>query len=224
MLEVPAPPANSEDVAASLEAHSKALRDEATALLARAERLGQIAEQVRDAGLRAGGRVVVAPDFAAPDVEATLEVKIRDTLASCELASEEYLAETLGLPLKVLRPVLKELTEAGKVATLRRRGERIYSWLFPDGRGDAPNDAPTQEGRVMAEVRRDAQMIDVDRGKPVRLVTSNRDRRARSTPGQRHKMKLQDQAYERQQAAKEKRAEEQRIKAAQTPQPKGKKK
>jgi hypothetical protein len=217
---LPPAPANSEDIAASLEAQSKALQEQATTLLARAERLAQIAEQVRDAGLRAGGRVLARPDLTGPGAEATLEVKIRGILTSCDLATEDHLAEQTGVPVKALRPILEELAGAGKVASLRRRGERIYSWLYPDGRGDAPRDAPTQEGRVLAEVRRDGAMIDTDRGKPVRLVTSNRDRRARSTPGVRHKMKLKDAAYERQEAAKVARAEEQQRKAAQ---PKGKK-
>lgn len=221
VLELPAP-ANSEDIAASLEALSKSLQEQATGLLARAERLQQLAEQVRDEGLRSGGRVVARPALDSPEVEASLQVKIREILTNCDLATEEHIAERLGLPIKVARPVLKELEADGQVASIRRRGERVYTWLYPDGRGNDPTTAPRQEGRVMAEVRRDAQMIDVDRGKPIRLVTSNRDRRARSTPGVRHKMKLKDAAYERQEEAKAKRAEEQRAKAAAAP--KGKKK
>lgn len=224
MVEFPAI-GNSEDVAAALEAQGQALeaqghalRNQAIGLQARADRLRELAEQVRDQGLRSGGRVV------APPPEAELESRLRDILTSCELASEAFLAAEMGVTIRTLKPKLAELVDDGKVASLRRRGERVYTWVFPDGRGDAPNDAPTQEGRVQAEIRRDAQMIDVDRGNPVRLVTSNRDRRARSTPGVRHKMKLKDAAYERQEAAKAARAADQQAKAAQTPRPKGKKK
>lgn len=185
----------------------------------RGERLQELAQQVRDVGLRAGGRVVARADA---DVEATLEARVRDLLTKSELATETAIAEALGLPVKAVRPVLKELADQGKLASVKRGRERVYAWLFPDGRGDAPVVAPRSEGMVRADVRREAAMIDVDRGKPVRLVTSNRDRRARSTPGVRHKMKLKDAAYERQEEAKARRAEEQRAKAAQTPPRKGK--
>lgn len=224
VFELPVTPANSEDIAAALEAQSKGLQEQATGLMARAERLQQIAEQVRGEGLRSGGRVVARPVLDEPGAEKSLEVKIRELLTNCDLATEDHIAETVGVPVKILRPLLKQLADDGSVATIRRRGERIYTWLYPNGRGNDPTTAPRQEGRVAAEVRRDGQMIDVERGKAVRLVTSNRDRRARSTPGVRHKMKLKDAAYERQEAAKARRAEEQRAKAAQTPPQKGKKK
>lgn len=203
IVDFPVPARNSEDIAAALEA-------QAVSLLAQAERLRKLAEEVREAGLRSGGRVV------APRVdEVSLEERLRDVLSDCELATEEFLCEATGVTVRALRPAIAELEEAGKLVTMRRRGETIVSWLFPDGRGDAPMKAPRQEGKVMADVAREAQMIATDRGKPVRLVDKQRGRRARSTPGVRHRMKMQDARYEAQEAAKAARAEKQREKAKQ---------
>lgn len=203
VVDFPLSAGNSEDIAAALEA-------QAASLLAQAERLRLIAERVREEGLRSGGRVVVAQTD-----EVSLEAKVRDVLTDCELATEEFLCESTGLAVKALRPALAQLEADGKVVSMRRRKETVYAWLFPDGRGDAPANAPRQEGRVMADVARDAKMIATDRGTPVRLVDKQRGRRARSTPGVRHRMKMQDKAYEEQQAAKAERAAKQREKAKQ---------
>lgn len=190
---------SSEDIAAALEAQAVTLR-------AQAERLCQLAARVRDQGLIATGRVAVSPELDA-------EAAVRDFLGD-RLASYAELLEHTGLKPRRLNMVLDAFVTDGSVACAGGRGrDATYAWVFPDVADPKPKVAPRSENLVKADVARDAQMIETDRGKPVRLVDKQRTRRARSTPGVRHRHKMQDKAYAEQQAAKEKRAEEQRAKA-----------
>lgn len=190
--------APSEDIAAALEAQAVTLR-------AQAERLCQLAARVREDGLAATGRVSVSPEIDA-------EAAVRDFLAD-RLASHEELLEHTGLKPSRLKMVLGGFLADGSIVSTGRGKHVVYAWVFPDVSDPKPSVAPRSEGMVKAAVARDAQMIATDRGKPVRLVDKQRTRRARSTPGVRHRHKMQDKAYAEQQAAKEKRAEEQRAKA-----------
>jgi hypothetical protein len=93
--------------------------------------------------------------------------------------------------------------------------EEVYAWVpLPAG----PNEhetGPTPESIAVMEMG--GFEILSPRGGPVRIRTERQMRRSLSTPGARQTHKLRELAYERQEAARAKRAAEQKIRSSKKP-------
>lgn len=136
--------------------------------------------------------------------------------------TQSDLASVMAVPEEALEGFIFGLLYNG---TIEDTGDRI------DGRGGPPEEiyafVPLPPGprehetgvpaEVMAVMELGGFEILSPRGGPVRIRTERMMRRSLSTPGARQTHKLRELAYERQEAARRRRAEEQRNKANKDP-------
>jgi hypothetical protein len=93
--------------------------------------------------------------------------------------------------------------------------EEVYAWIpLPAGPKEHET-GPTPESIAVMEMG--GFEVLSPRGGPVRIRTERQMRRSLSTPGARQTHKLRELAYQRQEEARQKRAEEQRLKGSKKP-------
>jgi hypothetical protein len=128
------------------------------------------------------------------------ETRVRDFIVS----AVEFTADDMAMILEMPPLDVAYYLERAKTRGLVSNGGRVYTYVAP------PDDSPRERPRRRPpELDPPAGADAPKRGEPVRIV----DHGKAAQPGMAHKMKLRNKAWERAQAAKEVRAEEQRRNA-----------
>jgi hypothetical protein len=128
------------------------------------------------------------------------ETRVRDFIVS----AVEFTADDMAMILEMPPLDVTYYLERAKTRGLVSNGGRVYTYVPPAD--DAPRSRPR---RRPPELDPPAGSDAPKRGEPVRIV----DHGKAAQPGMAHKMKLRNKAWEREQAAKDERAEEQRRNA-----------
>jgi hypothetical protein len=189
------------DVAAALKAQATLLREQAITCRVMADRIDAMAAEVEN-GAHEDSHVEIAPEHRNP------EILLRDVLVSCGTLPEVSLCDHLGVSVQRLKKMAQPFIEQGKIGRVRSGGGAVYAWIEPDV-ADPGNPA---EARTLGDLPTPVVPL-VQRGQAVRGV--NKNVKARSKPGEGHRMKLRDKRYAEQQAAKEKRQADQKAKMQQ---------